>query len=155
MSSEGGQTFDLATTITASRYASIGTLVPNGPNTTVVKLGNDPEHCFECTKLKVCNEHTCKKTEISVSSNMQIQLTTPVLVINAGQSATSSLILTPLPDTDECSTKLVIINNSSNSQIFGLGGNVKGPNLTMVANTAYEFNWNPSDKLWYACPSLS
>ena len=152
---EGGQTFDLATTITASRSLSLTTWVPNGQNTVVVKFGNDPTHCFECTKVKVCNEHTYKKTEICVAADMPIKLTTPILVISTGQPTTSDLVLTPLPDFEECSTKLVIINGSPNSQTFkAVGGNVKGPNFIMVAETAYEFNWNPCDKLWYACPEL-
>jgi len=155
MSADGGQNFKLATTITASRYATFETLIPNGQNTVTVKLGDKPDHCFECTKVKVCNEHTCKKTEIGVAANMPIVLTTPVLVIAAGQPSTSALVLSPLSDTEECSTKLVIINSSSNPQLFSVGGNIKGPKLIMMPETAYEFNWSPTDKFWYTCQELS
>lgn len=152
---EGGQDFKLSMDLYASQHTRLATLVPNGPASTVVKLGETINDCYECTKLKVCFIHSYKKTEICVAPDMPIPLTTPMLAITAGQTATIDLVLSP-PLDPTCSARVIIINGSGSAQTFkAVGSNVKVPGFAMDAITAYEFNWNPDDQLWYPIPILT
>jgi hypothetical protein len=145
--------------VRASQQLATNLLVPlSGSN--VMKLGRVPEHCFEVTKLKVCNMYQSKKLEIptiGLNPGLVVSTTTaPVIIFPVGSIARTNMVLA-LPSDPECSAEVVLINGSVNSQVFdnveGVS-NVKGPNFTVTPGQSFKMVWNPLDNLWYAIPTL-
>jgi len=144
--------------VRASQQLATNLIVPLSGNT-VVKLGRVPEHCFEVTKLKVCNVYQSKKLELDTliaPQGLVISTTTaPVIVFPVGSSVRTHMVLSP-PSDSTCSAEVVLINTSVANQTFDIEGvsNVKGPNFMVTPGRSFKMVWNPCDNLWYAIPQL-
>lgn len=145
--------------VRASRQLATNLIVPY-PGLTVVKLGAVPAHCFEITKLKLCNVYQAKKLELSLVASpagLVISTTTaPVIVFPDGSIARTDMVLSP-PSDPTCSAEVVLINGSANTQEFNnisAISNVQGPNFKMGVGSSNKMVWNPCDNLWYAIPQL-
>ena len=145
--------------VRASQQLATNLVIPL-PGSNLVKLGNVPAHCFEVTKLKICNVYEAKKLELSTNLSPEGLVistsTSPVIVFPVGSIVRANMVLSP-PSNPECSAEVVLINTSTNSQIFNVVegvSNVKGPNFTVTPGRSFKMVWNPCDNLWYAIPQL-